>query len=99
MISPNGGETLTSGQSWMITWDTYATSRPVRSVRLLYTKDYEAHWETIMSMPDNYGSWSWRVPSVRERKDACKVKIELRDADGVVAEDKSLGYFKIDPAP
>ena len=98
--SPNGGETFQSGQNFDIRWSTHGTKRPVNSIRLAYTKDGGITWNSIDKVPADPESFGWRVPSVREPKTMCKVKISLLDEKGlVVGSDISNGYFTIQPAP
>ncbi|WP_299892581.1 Ser-Thr-rich GPI-anchored membrane family protein, partial [uncultured Lacinutrix sp.] len=57
---PNGGETLDSGCSYTIQWD---TSTLYTSVRLDYSSDNGDTWNTIVNGTSNDGSYSWSTPN------------------------------------
>jgi hypothetical protein len=101
LTSPNGGETLTSGDSLSITWTTNDTKNPVEKVILFYTKNGGVTWKPITTITDsNPGSFDWTVPTVIKEKTTCKVKVILKDAnDKIVGSDISDYYFVIQPAP
>ena len=96
LISPNGGQTLTSGSTSSITWRTNCTIRPVAKVRLFYTKDGGNSWTVIKTFIRNTGSYKWTVPN--ESSSSCKVKVVLKDANGnIIGNDLSDTYFTIQP--
>jgi hypothetical protein len=97
LTSPNGGDTLTSGDIHTVTWATNNTKNPVAKVKLYYTKDGGSTWNSIFTFRDtNPGSYDWQVPCVRNDKASCKVKVTLFDDSGnIVGEDASNGYFTI----
>jgi hypothetical protein len=99
ITSPNGGETLTSGEPYDIEWDTYETKKKVAKVVLKYTKNRGKTWKTITAIKsDNPGVWFWTVPAVTKTKNKCKVKIQLKDKNGnSLGMDTSDGYFTINP--
>jgi hypothetical protein len=51
LISPNGGEKLTSGSSHTTTWTTNASKRPVAKLKLYYTMNGGAVFSTNKSEP------------------------------------------------
>ncbi len=95
VTSPNGNETLRVGQTYTITWETYALSKPVLMVILQYSTDGGSSWKPIKTFlridPKRY---SWRVPN--DPSPNCKVRVVLRDFSGkVVAVDESDSPFTI----
>ncbi|HEX2768781.1 MAG TPA: S8 family serine peptidase, partial [Geobacteraceae bacterium] len=100
LTSPNGGESLTSGEFKTITWTNNATKREVASVRLWYTLNGGLTWLPVISPVDNTGSYAWKIPAVPAAKYKCRVRVVLRDAAGfAVGNDISDDYFSIQPAP
>jgi hypothetical protein len=95
VLSPNGGETLTSGRTWTIRWQTNKTIKPVAKTVLQYTTDGST-WESIKTLTGNPGSFNWKVPVASSTK--CKVKVILKDANGTnVGSDVSDKVFTIQP--
>jgi uncharacterized repeat protein (TIGR01451 family) len=96
---PNGGDQLTSGTSYNITWTTNGTVREVESISVQYTIDGGLTWKSagLPIVGSNPGTFSW-TPSVNKQKKKCKVKVILKDAEGrTVASDTSDTFFTIDP--
>jgi hypothetical protein len=99
LTSPNGGEVLTSGDSYSIIWSTSETKKPVTKVILKYTKNGGKKWKNIDAPTENLGLYDWTVPDVPKTKSKCKVKVVLKDAKGnTVGSDASDGYFAIEPS-
>jgi hypothetical protein len=99
ITAPNGGETLTSGNTYNIKWDTYETKKPVLKILLKYTLNGGKKWLTIGTIKgNNPGTYLWTVPTVLEAKDKCKVMVQLKDKKGKsIGADASDGYFGIEP--
>ncbi|MCL5257097.1 MAG: hypothetical protein M1319_04795 [Chloroflexi bacterium] len=107
VVAPNGGETLVSGSLTPITWQVNATKKPVAKVVVSYTKNGGTTWKKIAAFTGS--SWTstetthtlkWTVPTVYMVKNACKVKVVLKDAAGlVIASDVSDAPFTIQPKP
>jgi hypothetical protein len=96
--TPNGGETLTSGSTYNITWTTNQTIRPVSKVILSYTLDGGVTWKAIPAITGNPGTYSWTVPTVSTSKTKCKVKVVLKDSAGnTIGSDVSDDFFTINP--
>ncbi len=95
VTSPNGNETLRVGQTYPITWETYALSKPVLMVILQYSTDGGSSWKPIKTfLWINPKRYSWRVPN--DPSPNCKVRVVLRDFSGkVVAVDESDRPFTI----
>jgi uncharacterized delta-60 repeat protein len=105
LTSPNGGGTpLKQKDITNITWTAYETNELITTVKLFYTKDGGATWNSIPGPsgttypPGNY-SHSWTIPPVGTTpKTKCKVKVVLKDAKGVIrGSDVSDSYFTISP--
>ncbi len=95
------GTSFLSRETCNITWTIHATKAPVKTVKLYYTKDGTAvpvTWMPIAAFnySDYPGLYFWRVPAVSIKKTKCKVKVVLKDANGViVGSDASDSYFTI----
>ncbi|MBI5071360.1 Ig-like domain-containing protein [Candidatus Falkowbacteria bacterium] len=71
VTTPNGGETLTGGGSYNITWSTVSNSDPVS---LYYSTDSGINFlNTIATNETNDGSYTWTVPNVATS--TAKVKV------------------------
>jgi len=99
LLSPNeSGETLYSGEIYPISWGIYETQNPVAYVELFYTKDGGASWNLIESLTGSLENYNWLVPTVRNAKNECKVKVVLKDSDGKkVGADSSDAFFTMQP--
>jgi hypothetical protein len=99
VISPNGGETLTSGSMQTISWDSHATVRPVASLKLLFTQNGGVSYKAVTaSLTGNPGTFGWTIPAVTAAKTKCKVKVVLKDMTGLsVGSDLSDSFFTIAP--
>jgi hypothetical protein len=70
----------------------------VANVKVFLTQNGGVTWSLIAAVPGNPGSTGWTVPSVAKPTSKCKMKIDLRDVNGVnVSTDVSDGYFTIQP--
>jgi hypothetical protein len=99
ITAPNGGETLTSGGPFIITWQTNATSGLAATATLQYSFDGGLTWKNIERLTGNPGRYVWTVPAVSAKKGNCKVRVMLRDAKNVVnGSDVSDAKFTIVPA-
>lgn len=94
--SPDGGETLNSGQTVTITWSTNSTKLPVKKAKLYYSIDGGLNWIYIGKDQTNSGSYDWTVPNVKKNRLHCRVRVDLIAAGGVlVGRDISDGEFEI----
>ncbi|MGD2087276.1 MAG: hypothetical protein PVH61_13915 [Candidatus Aminicenantes bacterium] len=74
ITSPNGGEVLTAGDSFDITWDmTYIPKFPRANVKIKYSTNNGKTWTILIPSTPNDGSYSWTVPNVSSR--TCLVRI------------------------
>jgi hypothetical protein len=99
ITSLNGDDTLISGNTYNIEWDTHGTKEEIAKVVLKYTVNGGNKWNRIKTIKgNNPGNYSWTVPDVTKAKNKCKVKVELKDTNGnSLGTDSSNGYFTIEP--
>jgi len=76
VTSPNGGENLITGSTHEITW---TANNSHWQVKLEYSTNNAASWETIIPFTPNDGSYTWTVPDTPS--DNCLVRIRKYDAD------------------
>ena len=89
MIAPNGGEQWIVGTTNEIRW----TSTNIDSVKLEYTIDGGADWNTIAAKVPSNGLYNWVVPNVDFRSDNCRIKVsDVRQGTPVSI---SAGTFSI----
>jgi hypothetical protein len=96
------GISMTTGDTYTITWTTNDTKRTVGKVKLFLTKNGGVSWGDPIAtfLGSNPGTFDWTVPDVQEARTQCKIKVELKDANGVVlGQDASNNYFTINPSP
>ena len=96
--APNGGEPLTSLDTFSITWTTspYVVAD---HIQLSYTLDNGATWKPINTSgdPSDDGSFDWTVAKVGKTKNG-KVKIVLKNGGKTLGSDVSDAPFTISPA-
>lgn len=99
VISPNGGETLRSGDTQTIVWQTNGAAEMVDRVQLLFTKNDRRAWKKITLLSGNPGSYDWKLPITRKKTmSRCRVMVILKDASGnIVGSDASNDDFAIQP--
>jgi hypothetical protein len=74
---PNGGESLTAGSTYEITW---ASTDNIKDVIIEYSLDSGNSWAEIIASTSNEGSYEWTVPYTFS--DNCLVRISGIDVDG-----------------
>jgi hypothetical protein len=94
VISPNGGEALTVGQTYTITWYAYDSSGVVLD-SVFFSNDAGLHWELIYATQGNPGSFDWTVPNTPSEE--CLIKVVAIDPWGNRGEDQSDNFFSIVP--
>ena len=95
VTSPNGGEGLISGSSFPVTWKTSTPARDVASVTILYSSNNGITWKPAGTVSLNPGTYDW-TPNVSNTKTSCKIKVILKDEDGVsLGNDVSDAVFTI----
>jgi len=87
VTAPNGGESITGGSTYTITW-TYTGN--IANVALAYSTDNGANWTTIDTVL-NTGSYSWVTPNVSSTQ--CLVRV--RHATNSLVSDQSNNVFSI----
>jgi hypothetical protein len=94
VVSPNGGESLYSGNTCQITWDTLGT---VNDVVIEYSTNNGSDWtEVEPANTGNTGSYNWLVPEATSF--SCLVRVSDPCGQGIV-HDTSDGVFAITPVP
>ena len=101
VIYPNNpGETLISGNSYGIMWQTNGTIRYVQSVKI-YGSPNEGQpgtWRLLKTLQGNSEYYYWRVPTVGTTKDKCRIGIVLLDSASTnIGQDMSDNNFTIQP--
>jgi|GEM_PF-1429530 len=92
VISPNGGEMLTVGATYDITW---SSTGSIDDVIIEYSTDNGSSWETIEISTANDGSYNWTVPGTPlDISEDCLVRISGVDGD-LVPSDVSDAVFSI----
>ena len=89
MIAPNGGEQWIVGTTNEIKW----ISTNIDSVKLEYTLDGGADWNTIVAKVPSNGLYNWVVPNVAFRSDNCLIRVS--DARLGTPSSSSAGPFSI----
>ncbi len=79
IISPNGGEQWTAGESRKITWE----SRNVDTINISYTYDGSSYDQIARSVDASTGSYEWTVPGTPGEN--CKVLIYDTSDSGVTS--------------
>jgi len=96
VTDPNGGEVLTVGEVYTITWN--ATDNVgVTQTSIYYSYDGGAGYEFIDSLSGNPGSYDWTVPNTPSTQ--CLVKVYAYDAAGNSGSDVSDDFFTIQSPP
>jgi chitodextrinase len=88
LSAPNGGETLTPGEVFIIKWK---TNPPLSAVKLEYSLDDGLMWIIIAKNNPDLGSFGWVVPN--KASNTCRVRISDVVAGG--ASDISDRSFRI----
>ncbi len=92
VTSPNGGEVLTVGEVYPITWN--ATDNVgVARVSIYYSYDGGASYNFVDSLPGAPGSYDWIVPDTPSTQ--CLVKVYAYDGAGNSDSDVSDNFFAI----
>ena len=89
MIAPNGGEQWIVGTTNEIRW----ASSNIDSVKLEFTLDGGADWNTIAAKVPSNGLYNWLVPNVAFRSDNCLIRVS--DAKQGTPSSTSTGPFSI----
>ncbi|MFP2909333.1 putative Ig domain-containing protein [Pyxidicoccus sp. 3LFB2] len=91
LTAPNGGETLTSGTTYDITW----ASNGISAVRLRYSLDNGQTWnDVITSTPAAPGRYTWTVPSAA----SSGARVQVSDTQDASFADVSDSTFLLNRA-
>lgn len=77
VMTPNGGESWSSGTVHPITWETGTTIKPLSRVNLYYKIDATGYHLITSFTGSNPGTYNWTVPAVTSKKAASRIKVEL----------------------
>lgn len=92
VTAPNGGEVLTVGTVYTITWN--ATDNVgVASTEIDYSYDGGTNWFDVADLSGNPGSYDWTVPSTASTQ--CLVRVTCFDAATNSGFDVSDNFFTI----
>jgi hypothetical protein len=97
LLTPNGGETLASGNVYTITWNA-SDAFGVTDVTLQLSVNGGSSYSTIASGEPNDGWFNWAVPAMTPTNTAL-MKVVARDAALNSTEDVSNAVFTIGPPP
>ena len=87
LLQPNGGENLTGGNTYNISWN----SNGVNALNILFSKDNGVSWEIVNDVNASTGSFQWTIPYVNSSN--CLIK--LVDSDDSTKFDLSNSVFSI----
>lgn len=95
LLSPDGGEVLTAGNTATITWSSSTAPTAVNRVALWYQTDPTAPWIAIGVSGDS-GRFDWVVPSLPATVTTARVALAFYGADGkLLVSDVSAAPFTI----
>ncbi len=92
LISPNGGEELTSGEAFMIKWNYDDSANSYRNVILVLYKN-GIKFSTISESTSNTGSFTWIIPI--DTPSGNKYRIRIRSREELSLNDFSDKDFSI----
>jgi hypothetical protein len=96
VTAPNGGEVLTAGQVYTITWNV-TDNVGATQTSIYYSHDGGSSYDLIDSLSGNPGSYDWTVPSTPFTQ--CLAKVYAYDQGGSQGWDVSDNLFTIQEAP
>jgi hypothetical protein len=91
VTSPNGGEKLSAGGNFEITW---SSEGEIDFVKIEYSINNGVDWKEIIANTENDGSYDWNVPF--DLSDECLIRISGIYSD---VSDESHGVFSINGNP
>ncbi|PKN13259.1 MAG: hypothetical protein CVU69_02870 [Deltaproteobacteria bacterium HGW-Deltaproteobacteria-4] len=95
LLSPNGGEVLTGGNTVPITWTSMYSPATVNRVALWYQTAVDAPWMAIGVTADT-GSFNWTVPTLPATITTARVALAFYGVDGkLLVSDSSAAPFTI----
>lgn len=100
LITPNGGEYLSGGHTYEITWNSGYITDPnlgATPISLEYSADGGGSWTPIANSESNDGTYTWTVPNIDSI--IVLVSIVATDTAGNTGFDWSSNAFTIDSTP
>lgn len=88
---PNGGNNLYAGNNANITWTSAFSTWPY--VKLEYSADSGATWQTIVGQTLNSGTYPWILPNINSND----VLVRVSDPTNSALTDQSNGVFTVNP--
>jgi hypothetical protein len=88
VLSPNGGETWTEGETKTIQW---RTNGVVGKVNIDYSINGGSSWKSIVKDETNDGSYNWKIPAV----DSADCLVRITDTADSKRKDTSNETFKL----
>src|SRR6185369_15906245 len=104
VTAPNGGENVTSGSTYAVTWTAVDGQGPIATVDLWLSMDDGATWASLASGVPNTGTYQWTVPSPGTNTGVtpvftARIRVEAEDGGGNPSLDESDAGFSIfDPS-
>jgi hypothetical protein len=96
ILAPNGGEMLTSGETYTISWSTVPTAT---KYRLMYSDNNGVSW-TVISNDVLGTTYQWVVPAVATAESDWLIYVKAYDGLGVqISSGKSDAAFTVNPPP
>ncbi|WP_241759549.1 polysaccharide deacetylase family protein [Pyxidicoccus parkwayensis] len=92
VVTPNGGESLTTGSTYDIRWDSTGTWS---SVGLAYSTDLGTTWTTIVTGAPNTGRYTWTIPTTTTTRGL----VRISSTSAPFVSDTSDAAFTIVPPP
>jgi len=94
VIQPNGGEKLTIGTSYNITWQSWGkklepSGADYNKVSVYYSADNGANWTVAVFKTANTGSYAWNIPDAETTHALIKI-IDENDAQVVDVSDSNF---------
>jgi hypothetical protein len=96
VTAPNGGESLTTGQTFEVKWNVVNGTFPLAQdpiTVLLSTNGTGGPWSAQASSLPNSGSYLWPVPNAPSTQAA--IRVEARDTQSNVGTDASDAVFQV----
>ncbi len=97
LVTPNGGETLTSGDIYTVQWKS-PTNDTIGYHNLLYSLDNGGTWNWIRSVGPNVRNFDWMVPAVAASAPISLFRVDVFNSGGTqIGSDVSDGNFTVSP--
>ncbi|MCI0569760.1 MAG: DUF1929 domain-containing protein [Myxococcaceae bacterium] len=92
LTSPNGGESVAGGATLQVAWSTYGA---LPQVKLEYSSDRGASWQTMEGAVANTGGYAWSVPGLGSEQ----VLVRVSGAVAPASADTSDAPFSVGDGP